>query len=397
MSDQQNGDGRHRSGPYRQWGPAVSLLVVALAVAGTLLLSGEDEVRLNTLRPAERICDASAAPPIASLGDLDAPEALLFGDEIVHLPPAAAERVRFWIERFGDSRFRDRLQRYFHRVHVRAPEVRPVLREAGVPEEMLYLMLVESGGNPEAVSSARAVGMWQFMAHTARDMDLSVTPYFDTRRQPEASTRAAARYLKQMYDEFGSWWLAMAAYNAGPSRVRGALRRAPGADYFELSDRKLLPPSTREYVPKTIAALLIGRDPVRWGFDASFVRQTPRRFGRLTVASGTTWEALAEATEVPEGWLRRLNPEYPLDLVVAPDSARVLVPRGRARHADGRLASMPEDRRLGMLRHTVRPGETLGEIAARYGMPLDRVLAINDRVDPRRLSIGQQLHIPAGR
>jgi len=231
--------------------------------------------------------------------------------EIAHLPPAAAERVLFWIERFGEDRYRDRLQRYFDRVHVRAAEVGPILREAGVPEEMLYLMLVESGGNPDAVSSARAVGMWQFMEPTAREMGLSVTPYFDTRRQPEASTRAAARYLDQLREEFGSWWLAMAAYNAGPHRVRRALRRAPGADYFELSDRKLLPPSTRDYVPKTLAALLIGRDPTRWGFEPSFVRRTPRRLDRLTVASGTTWEALARATAVPERWLRRVNPEYP--------------------------------------------------------------------------------------
>lgn len=383
-----------RGTALRRWAPAGAVAGVALAVGLVVLLTGPDAYRTETMRPASRTCDASVERTVPVL---NTPDALLFGGEMVHLLPRAARQVRFWIDRFSDRRYRDRLQRYLQRVHVRAPEVRPVLREAGVPEEMLYLMLVESGGNPGATSSARAVGMWQFMSYTAREMGLSVSPYFDTRRQPEASTRAAARYLRELHGEFDSWWLAAAAYNAGPRRVRRALWRAPDADYFELAERKLLPPATREYVPKTLAALLIGRAPGRWGFDPAFVRREPRSFDHLTVASGTTWEALAEATRVPQAWLRRVNPEFPRDLVAAPGSARVRVPRGRADRASARLASMPEDERFGILRHTVRRGETLGEIAARYGMPLDRVLAINRQVDPRRLAVGAELDIPAER
>lgn len=383
-----------REGRWPGWPEAAAAVLVALAVGVAVHLGAPDGYRTDTMRPEALVCDASAEPTVEIPSS---PDALLFGGEMVRLPPAASRRVRHWIERFGAPAYRDRLQRYFQRVHARAPEVRPVLREAGVPEEALYLMLVESGGNPDAVSSARAVGMWQFMSATAREMDLAVSGYFDTRRQPDASTRAAARYLREQHEEFGSWWLAMAAYNAGPHRVRRALRRAPGADYFELSERRLLPPQTREYVPKTLAALLIGRDPGRWGFDPAFVPREPRRLDRLAVASGTTWEALSRATGVPEGWLRRVNPEYPRDLVAAPDSARIQVPHGQGVRAASRLASMPEAERLGVLRHTVRRGETLRGIAARYGMPVDRVLAVNREVDPRRLRVGSDLEIPAER
>ena len=371
-----------------------SALLVTSAVALATLLGRTGDPGPGTLRPDSRTCVATG-PTTAPLPS--GPSAMLFGGEMVSLPESGARRVRYWIDRFSQPRYRDRIQRYLARAHVRAPEILPVLREADVPEEMLYLMLIESGGNPDAVSSARAVGMWQFMSYTARDMDLSVGPYFDARRHPAASTRAAARYLGELHEEFDSWWLAMAAYNAGPHRVRRALRRAPGADYFELARRKLLPPSTREYVPKTLAALLIGRDPVRWGFEPAFLPREPQRFDRLTVASGTTWEALAEATGVPEGWLRRVNPEFPRDLVAAPGTSRVRVPAGRAGAAGMRLAAIPEDERLGMMRHTIRRGETLGEIASRYGIPVDRVMAINRRVDPRRLAVGEQLRIPAGR
>lgn len=395
-------EGAARSRPERggrgRWPAAAAAVLVALAVGLTVHLAGPDEYRTDTMRPEALVCDASAEPTARTIARIpSSPDALLFGGETVHLPPSAARRVRHWIDRFGSPRYRDRIQGYFRRVHARAPEVRPVLREAGVPEEMLYLMLVESGGTPGAVSSARAVGMWQFMSRTAREMDLSVSTYFDTRRQPDASTRAAARYLREQYEEFGSWWLAMAAYNAGPHRVRRALRRAPGADYFELSERRLLPPQTREYVPKTLAALLIGREPGRWGFDPAPVPRETRRLDRLAVASGTTWEALSRAAGVPEGWLRRVNPEYPRDLVAAPDSARVRIPTGRGSRAASRLAEMPERERLGVLRHTVRPGETLRGIAARYGMPVDRVLAVNRDVDPRRLGVGSELQIPAER
>lgn len=385
---------RGRKSVLRRWAPAGAAAAVAVAVGLAVYLPEAGPYRTETMRPASRTCEASAG---GTAPVLNTPDALLFGGEIVHLPQSAARRVRFWIDRFGSPRYRDRLQRYLQRAHVRAPEVRPVLREAGVPEEMLYLMMIESGGNPEAVSSARAVGMWQFMSYTARDMNLSVSPYFDTRRQPEAATRAAARYLSMLHEQFDSWWLAAAAYNAGPDRVRRALRRAPGADYFDLVERKLLPPATREYVPKTLAALLIGRDPTGRGFEPAFVRREARSFDHLSVASGTTWEALAEATGLPEGWLRRVNPEFPRELVAAPGSARIRLPPGRPDGAEARLASIPDEERFGLLRHTVRRGETLGQIASRYGIPVDRVRAINRQVDPRRLAVGEQLQIPAER
>lgn len=377
-----------------RWISRGAAVLVGLLLAGAVVWVVYDlPYRTATMRPDTRICVTSTASTVPSLNH---PSRLLWDGEMIHLPRSASRRIRYWIDRFGSDRYQDRLQRFFVRAHVWAPAMRPVLRKAEVPEEMLYLMLIESGGNPTAISSAGAVGPWQFMEPTAREMGLRVSSYYDARRDPDASTRAAARYLRELYEEFDSWWLAAAAYNAGPHRVRWGLRQAPGASYWELSRKKLIPPSTREYVPKLLAAVLIGREPTRWGFEPSLVRQDERSYDHLTVASGTRWEAVAEAAGISVGWLKRVNPQYPRDLIAAPGSARVRLPPGRSVRANKRLAQMSADRRLGVLRHTISPGETLGTIASRYGVSVERVMALNQSVDPRRLPVGRDLRIPAG-
>jgi membrane-bound lytic murein transglycosylase D len=140
------------------------------------------------------------------------------------------------------------------------------LGEHGVPAELAYLPMVESRFRPDAVGR-RAVGLWQFTRSTARKYGLTVNRSVDERRDPAKSTRAAARYLRDLYDQFESWDLALAAYNAGPGRVHRALRRRPEATFFELASHRLLPPITRRYVPKVLAIALIGPQPARYGVE----------------------------------------------------------------------------------------------------------------------------------
>lgn len=144
------------------------------------------------------------------------------------------------------------------------PMIQQELREHGVPAELAYLPMVESRFLPDAVGRT-AVGLWQFTRSTARLYGLKVNRHVDERRDPAKSSRAAARYLRDLYDQFQSWDLALAAYNAGPARVRRALRRRPEASFFELAQHRLLPPITRRYVPKVLAISLIGPKPGRFG------------------------------------------------------------------------------------------------------------------------------------
>ena len=159
------------------------------------------------------------------------------------------------------------------------PMIERELEEVGVPTELAYLPMVESRFLPNAVGR-RAVGLWQFTRSTARLYGLTVNRKVDERRDPHKSTRAAARYLRDLYDQFESWDLALAAYNAGPGRVRRALRRRPEASFFELAQHRLLPPITRGYVPKVLAISIIGPSPEQFGVELARAPGGSRRRAR---------------------------------------------------------------------------------------------------------------------
>lgn len=173
--------------------------------------------------------------------------------------PAVARRVDHML-----GRSRRTLEISLRRSLDFVPMIERELAEVGVPVELAYLPMVESRFLPDAIGR-RAVGLWQFTRPTARKFGLKIDGEIDERRDPEKSTRAAALYLRELYDRFGSWALALAAYNAGPGRVGRALRRQPDANFFELADRRLLPPVTRAYVPKVLAISLIGTRPADYG------------------------------------------------------------------------------------------------------------------------------------
>jgi len=308
------------------------------------------------------------------------------------LPLDMNDKVDRWIKYF-ESDIHERFSTYLSRLGRYGPMIRERLRVAGLPTDLIYLAMIESGLNPRAYSRARAVGIWQFIRGTGRLYGLKVDYWVDERRDPFKSTDAAIAHLSDLYDEFGSWYLAAAAYNAGSGRVRRAIARTGQRDYWDLIRGTSLRRETRSYVPKMIAAALIAKNPEKYGFR-DIVAEPPLEFDVAAVPDATSMDVLAEAAETEEEVMRGLNPEY-LRYVTPPDrEVAIRVPLGKADAFRVNYASIPADKRVTWLIHVVTRGQTLGQIARRYGTSVAALRAANGNVNPRRIQIGQQLVVP---
>ena len=256
-----------------------------------------------------------------------APEAIqALGAE---LPLHVNARVERWMERFQSAQ-RPAFETLLERRGIYADLVRGKLRERGMPEELLYLAMMESGLEPRAVSRASAVGLWQFMGPTALQYGLRVDPYVDERRDPVRATDAALDYLAWLHDRFGSWYLAAAAYNAGPGRVERVLKRHAGGRvgeedlYWEVLDH--LPRETRQYVPRLVAATILAENASAYGFAVAHAE--PYRYDQVFVPGGTTLVRVASALDVEVTVLRNLNPHLVLGVTPPGEIYGVRVPVG---------------------------------------------------------------------
>lgn len=277
--------------------------------------------------------------------------------------------------------------------------IQEVLRRHGLPEDLAFVAMVESGFNPLAVSRAGAKGLWQFMADTARRYGLRVDPWVDERLDPEKSTVAAAAYLRDLYREFGSWALAKAAYNAGESVVARAIRAVGSRDFWRLAGSRFLGKETKAFVPAVHAATLIGRDPALWGFNTV----EPPRVATETVVvpPATRLDALARRTGIPVETLRDLNPV--LIRSVTPPGAgwELKVPVG-SRHrvltalgAAGGGRRGPDRRGAGT--HVVQRGETVTAVARRHGVSVGDVLRWNNLGEGDVIYPGDRLRVSEAR
>lgn len=329
------------------------------------------------------------------------------------LPVTRNERVEMWI-RFLVGRNREKTRLWLERSGRYAPFIRQELRARGMPEDLVYLALIESGFSPRAYSRARAAGLWQFIAETGRRYGLEVSAYVDERRDPIKSTRAALDYLQELYERFGSWYLAAAAYNTGENRVERVLRQraggARGDDALFWKIARYLPRETRDYVPLMLAAGHVAKEPEKYGFRGLNYHE-PLAFEEVEVPAGTPLRVVAEAAGVAKEEVFELNPHlvtkatppdraWPVRIPVGTRAAFVQsfprvyqqeqLARGRAKEEAARANSS-------VAIHTVRRGETLSEIALRYGTTVRALRAANGWVRPTRLRVGQRLHIPAAR
>jgi len=227
----------------------------------------------------------------------------------LYLPVSMNERVDRWMERFLTDQ-RPVFERYLAREGLYSEMIKESLRARGMPEDLVYLAAIESGFSPGATSRVLAIGMWQFMGPTAQQFGLRIDEYVDERRDPIRATEAALDYLQSLHVQFGSWYLAAAAYNAGPGRVSRALRShagdATGEEelYWEIIEH--LPRETRAYVPKILAAIVLGQAAEDYGFDVE--PASPVEYDRVWVPGGTTLRWVASAVKSPVSEVRALNP-----------------------------------------------------------------------------------------
>ena len=228
---------------------------------------------------------------------------------------------------FFSYHIRDRFEQWLSRLERYRPTVQNIFSEFKLPLDLVFLSLVESGFNTHAVSRAKAVGPWQFMAPTAKIYGLRVDKWVDERRDPVKSTIAAAQYLRDLYHLFGSWPLAMAAYNAGEGKVGRSLARVEDGDFWSLLDTKLLRSETKEYVPRFVAARQIAKDPARFGFNIQ--PQSPVEYDEVLLTRPVHLKAAAKAAGVSFEDMKALNPELRRDMT-PPDPVYILkVPAGR--------------------------------------------------------------------
>lgn len=315
---------------------------------------------------------------------------------------ATRSQVQYYVN-FFLTEARDRFEIWLGRLNRYEGMIRSRFRQYGIPEDLVYLALIESGYSNTAVSRAQAVGMWQFIASTGRKYGLRIDDWVDERRDPFKATDAAARHLVDLYEMFGSWYLAAAAYNAGAGRVTRGLQRLPGAQeevsdetFFDLSERRYLRRETRDYVPKLIAAALIAKEPERYGFRDVPALQ-PLVFDEITVPDQTGLDVLAKLADTTTQALLELNPQYYRGVTPPGQSAVVRVPRGTGAIVAKKYAELPPSERVTFLEHVIRRGETLSEIGKRYGVSVRQLQAANPSVDPQRLKIGARLVIPISR
>jgi len=355
-----------------------------------------DEIDTLTISPALR--DAAgdifdtAEPTDSSVFDVEELEIQLLHEKLPPIPLVLNRRVERAISYFK-TRGRKVMQKWLDRSAEMIPIILPILEEEGMPEDLVYLSMIESGFKTNAYSYAHASGPWQFISATGRKFGLDIDWWYDERRDPELSTRAAAAYLRTLYKMFDDWYLAMAAYNCGEGKVRRHVRQY-GGDYWSL---QRLPRQTRNYMPTFIAATIIAKNPEVYGFHKPEQIQ-PIETVSVVITECVDLGALAEAAGIDNATLRELNPAI-VRWCTPPnrDSVTINLPAGFS--CDSFLekyAQIPAEKKVSYIRHRVRSGETLSTIARRYGIPMSMIIRHpkNRIYNKHRIRAGQVLFIP---
>ncbi len=270
------------------------------------------------------------------------------------------------------------------------PLIHRILDEEGVPPELIYLAQAESGFMPRALSYMQAAGMWQFVKFRGQQYGLMQTPYSDDRLDPEKATRSAARHLRDLYAQFGDWYLAIAAYNCGPGNVEKAVERTGYADFWELRSRNVLPIETTNYVPIILAMTIMAKNPKAYDLEG-IVLESPLEYDVATMTSPTQMALVADLTETPLSQLQELNPALLKN--VAPAGYQLNIPRGTGASLSASLETVPPERRASWRMHKVESGETLAMIGKQYGAS-PSVIAAANRMDSEAPMAGDRLVIP---
>ena len=365
------------------------LLYIALLLLPVLPLYASES---KQDAPAEQPAISTFTPVISSLPE----EKIGSAPEIVsdyssnELAAGAVKRnITFFTERI-----RERFSLWLVRSGKYLELMKDILKEKNVPEDIVFLSLIESGFSPNAYSPARAAGYWQFIASTAKRYGLEIDWWRDERRDPVKSTVAAANYLKDLYGMFGSWNLAMAAYNAGEGKILRALNRTKTDDYWSLLKTNQIKSETKDYVPKFIAASLIANSPETFGFD-NLEYHPPMNYDLVTVKSPVDLEVIAECAETTEAVIKELNPE--LRRWCTPPDLReytLRIPEGKKDIFLENISGIPEDERFSADTYTAKKGDTFQKISKKTGIPVEVILDMNDMEKIMPLKAGTEIYLP---
>ena len=311
------------------------------------------------------------------------------------LPLVINDEVAGYIGVFSSSsNFRAHMAASLQRVGKYRGLIQNVLKEEGVPQDLIYLAVAESGFQPQVVNAhSGAGGMWQFMTFTGQEYGLTRNGYFDYRFDPEKSSRAYARYIKALYNQFGDWYLAMAAYNWGPGNIQKDVQKTGYADYWELYRRGLMPAQTRAYVPQILAAVIMAKNPERYGLD-KLTPSPPVIYDTvqttysidLRLVSDVTGASVVELAALNPALLRMDTPrDIPFDLHIPPGTKQLYLER---------LKDIPEDRRSSWRFHIVKPNETVAAIATALHAKPEDIAETNGITDKDPMAVDDELVIP---
>jgi membrane-bound lytic murein transglycosylase D len=309
------------------------------------------------------------------------------------IPIVINEKVEHFI-RYFQTTIRSHFSNWLARSEKYIPFMREVLKERGLPEDLVYLAMIESGFNPYAYSRAKAMGVWQFISPTGKRYGLKSNWWVDERRDPEKSTIAAAGYLKDLYDMFECWYLAAAGYNAGENKIANGMKRYRTEDFWELTKYRYLKQETKHYVPQMIAAALIAKDPEKYGF-IGIEYQEPLQYDKVMVPPAVDLRLIAKACEITVDELKDLNPEL-RRWCTPPDVSEyeIKIPFGKSDIFRKNFESLRSERSGSFKIHIVKKGETPQQIARLYRVELEPILELNSLGKKSRLSIGANLLIP---
>ena len=310
------------------------------------------------------------------------------------LPLMLNDQVAMFINYFSSTKGRHTLEHGLTRAGRYRELISQTFQKEGVPQDLIYLAMAESGFQPLAVSRAGARGMWQFMAGRGSMYGLERNWWVDDRQDPVKSTQAAARHLKDLYNEFGDWYLAMAAYNTGPGNIQRAVERTGYADFWELYKRGVLPKETQNYVPIIVAVTIMAKNPSQYGLE-NVVPEQPVPTDQASINYPVDLRLVAECVDTSAETLQQLNPSL-LRMTTPKDQAFTLnLPAGSKEKYETAIALIPPDMRTFWRYHRVEYGESLSSIARKYHTSTGVIEEANSLdSDSDGVTVGAKLIIP---